>query len=240
MAASAPLIGQLEVLARDAISDIERLQDFQVFTGHSYDRYSKMVSAGHLKESVQNVRTKSTLPGTDLAKVLLGYLDDDLPRVVLYQAVADYEAFFFAFLAVLLRINPRALSLKRQVTVEDILDAADFDTVLERLIQRELHELQYRSVPEWFDFLARIVKLDGVTAEDIARLAELKATRDIHLHNGGIANDTYLRKAGLLARVSSGNRLPVPRPYVYDGADFLKAFIARKAASARTRFAPAA
>lgn len=42
---------------------------------------------------------------------------------------------------------------------------------------------------------------------------ELKATRDIHIHNAGYANDIYLAKAGPLSRVKSGTYLPVTVQY---------------------------
>ena len=167
-------------------------------------------------------------------------LDDDLPRVALYQAVSHYETFLFEFLAMLLRINPYALSPKKQLTVDEVLDAGAFDALVERLIQRELNELRYRSVPDWFRFLGKIVNLNAVSQPDIDRVSELKATRDAHLHNRGIANETYVRKAGGLARAQAGQPVLVSRPYVYDAVDFLKDFIARKAASARERLTPAA
>ena len=36
---------------------------------------------------------------------------------------------------------------------------------------------------------------------------------DIYIHNRGIANETYIRKAGMHARVSAGMNLPVDIQY---------------------------
>ena len=125
---------------------------------------------------------------------------------------SHYETFLFEFLAMLLRINPYALSPKKQLTVDEVLDAGAFDALVERLIQRELNELRYRSVPDWFRFLGKIVNLNAVSQPDIDRVSELKATRDAHLHNRGIANETYVRKAGGLARAQAGQPVLVSRP----------------------------
>ena len=62
---------------------------------------------------------------------------------------------------------------------------------------------------------------------DISRIAEIKALRDILAHNAGIVNQIYLQKAGSLARAGLAARLPLSRPYTYDGADFLKYAVGR-------------
>jgi hypothetical protein len=222
-----------------AVRALEQLQDFQAFSGHSYDRYGKMIVTGHIEETITNVRTNSNVSGKDLAALLLTYLDNDLPRVVLYQAVSHFEAFFFDLLGILLQFNPQALSQKRQVTVGEVLDASDYKNLLETLIGREVIELQYKAPSEWFAFLRKIINL-GLPDGDVARLAELKATRDLHLHNRGVVNDIYLRKSGPLARGALGSVLPVSRPYVYDGVDFLKRLTDRLCAAARDRLVHAA
>ncbi len=116
----------LELRTR-AIADIERLQDFHVFTGHSYDRYEKMVAAGHLTGTVTNVRTRAAQTEKEVADLLLSYLDNELPQVVLYQLVSEFERFFFDFLKFLMQQNPRALSQKRQLTVEEVVAHSHFD-----------------------------------------------------------------------------------------------------------------
>ena len=65
-------------LRKRAIADIERLQDFHAFTGHSYDRYAKMVAAGHLSGTVGNARTSTTLTEKEVADILLAYLDEGI------------------------------------------------------------------------------------------------------------------------------------------------------------------
>jgi hypothetical protein len=108
MADFTSLVERLRNLEKSAVNNIERLQDFHVFTGHSYDRYSRMVEAGHITGSVTNVRTNSDLDVSDLAAWLLKYLDDDLPRVVIYQVVSEFEYFFFELLKLLMQNNTHA------------------------------------------------------------------------------------------------------------------------------------
>ena len=218
------------------LQNFDQLQDFQVFTGFSYDRYAKMAAAGQLPGTVTNTRTRTTLTAAELSDVLLGYLDQELPQVVLYHVVSHFEAFFFDFLGLLLTRNPHALSMKRQLIVEDVVSAADMKALLDELIRRELNEIQYKAIADWFGFLGKVVNLRAVTPEMIGRLAELKAARDVLAHNKGIANETYVRKAGNLARAAAGQPIPISRQYVYDATDFLKSVVKTMMAAARERF----
>ncbi len=51
------------------------------------------------------------------------------------------------------------------------------------------------------------------TADEIEKLAEIKASRDILVHNNGIANATYVSKAGTRARYLDGEKLEIPEHY---------------------------
>lgn len=232
------VVEKLRNLEACAVSNIERLQDFHVLTGYSYDRYSKMVEAGHLSGSVKNIRTGTNLDVAQVAKQLLKYLDDDLLRVVIYQVISDFEAFFFDFLELIVRNNPHALSQQRHVTVSDVLNNSDMDHLLKYIIQKELHELQYKNVYDWFTYLQKLIHLKSIGSEDVGRIAELKATRDAFAHNEGIANDIYISKAGDRARAEAGQRLTLSRPYLYDSADFLKRLVSDLTEAACSRLEP--
>jgi hypothetical protein len=82
--------------------------------------------------------------------------------------------------------------------------------LVSQLIRRELHELQYKWVEEWFAYLDRTIRLGVITANESSRLAELKATRNVRAHNAGIANEIYVRKSGQLARAKAGEPLSMP------------------------------
>jgi hypothetical protein len=186
----ASVADRLESLARDRIRAIEALQDFQVFTGHSYDRYSKMVAAGHIKESITNTRTDTSLPAEELAKSLLRLLDTQLPAVCLYELIALLEA-FEADLLRLLRDAARARPSSRSAILNCALGPA------------------------------------SIGERDFARISELKATRNVCLHNQGIADDKYIGLSGKSARAVLGVQVPVTRPYVYEAADFTKDLVRR-------------
>ena len=101
-----------------------------------------------------------------------------------------------------------------------------FSNPVRNIIDRELHELQYKSVGEWFSRLQAAIRFQALSDAHVARVAEIKASRDILAHNVGIVDEIYLRKAGDLARAGLGEKLPITRPYTYDSADFLRGVVA--------------
>ena len=94
-----------------------------------------------------------------------------------------------------------------------MVNAPDIATVVLAVVDRELNEIKYERVADWFAYLERLAKLGVPTSEEIERLAEIKAGRDILVHNKGIVNATYLHKAGKCARVAVGQKLDIDVPY---------------------------
>ena len=54
------------------------------------------------------------------------------------------------------------------------------------------------------------------TRDEIEKFAEAKASRDVLVHNRGIANKIYESKAGALARYKAEERIEIPGDYHKD------------------------
>jgi hypothetical protein len=94
-----------------------------------------------------------------------------------------------------------------------VLKAADKNAIVLSGVDRELNELKYERLVDWFAYLDRLAKLDCPTADEVEKLGEIKASRDILVHNNGIANATYASKAGSRARFGDGEKLEIPKQY---------------------------
>jgi hypothetical protein len=81
------------------------------------------------------------------------------------------------------------------------------------VILRQLNELRYKHLREWFVAVNKAVKLDCPTEDEIGALAEIKAARDILEHNAGVVNEIYLRKAGEKARYGIGDHIEIEDAY---------------------------
>ena len=85
--------------------------------------------------------------------------------------VGLFENFIFDLLRLWLIAFPQRLA-KRQVEFRIVLDADDKDAVTSAVVDRELNELKYRRIDEWFEYLESLVKLGCPTKDEIAALAE--------------------------------------------------------------------
>lgn len=94
-----------------------------------------------------------------------------------------------------------------------VLKAADKVAIVLTVVDKELNDLKYERLADWFAYLERLTNLGCPTADEIGKLAEIKASRDILVHNNGIANATYVSKAGSRARYKDGEKLEIPEQY---------------------------
>ena len=145
--------------------------------------------------------------------------------------VSIFEDFFFDLTRIWLTAYPGSL-LKKQIDVDTVLKIRDPDAIVQMVIDRELNEWKYQRVAEWFNRLNGLVKLGCPSEDEIARLAEMKASRDIFAHNRGIVNAVYLQKAGSLARYRDGERMELPEPYLRESWQSVKKLIEEMSAAA--------
>jgi len=107
---------------------------------------------------------------------------------------------------------PQSLSSK-QVDFKMVLDAPDKDAITRYVVSKELNEIAYERPKDWFVYLEGRMKLGCPSVEEIDRLGEAKASRDVLAHNRGIANKIYQAKAGKFARYKEGERIEIPEQY---------------------------
>jgi hypothetical protein len=99
------------------------------------------------------------------------------------------------------------------VEFRKILDAPDKAAITLQVVNHELNEILYERPAEWFAYLESKVKLGCPTPDEIGKIAEAKASRDVLVHNRGVAGNTYGSKAGNLARYKDGQRIDIPEHY---------------------------
>lgn len=161
---------------------------------------------------------------TEIAPRIAGYIDQYLTPATFQQLVAVFEAYFFDLLALWLTAHPGIL-YRKQVDLETVLRAADAGEVLRLVVERELNEVTYRRVADWFEYLRKLVSAPGPTADEVAALAEIKASRDILVHAQGVVNAVYVAKAGANARYAAGDVLELPEPYFRASSDLLEKLV---------------
>jgi hypothetical protein len=193
------------------LSDLNAAHDYYQATKTAWDLVRRAIAHGETF-SIQNMTTGTVTTQADLAGKARGYVAEQLAEATFQQFIAIFENYFFDLLRVWLTAYPKNLSGKK-VDFKDVLDAPDKDAITSRVVSRELNEILYDRPTGWFDYLEDKAKLGCTSQDEIGKIAEAKASRDVLAHNRGVASKTYESKAGNLARYSDGQRIDIPENY---------------------------
>lgn len=201
----------IQELRNRALTALDASHDYFTFSKRAWRLLRDRVKEGR-KLDLRNPATGTRVNETTLVGRSAGYINDYLTTASFQHFVSLFEDFFFDLLRLWLAAYPGSL-LRKQLEFSTVLNAADKPAIVLSVVDKELNEIKYKRVAEWFDCLDRLMKLGCPTADEIEALAEMKASRDILVHNRGIANPTYIGKAGSRARCQDGELLEVPEPY---------------------------
>lgn len=206
-----PLAEDITALRDRVLADLNAAHDYYTDTKLAWKIVQRFVDAGGTF-AIRNMTTGSVTTDKELSGKARGYVAEQLAEATFQQFITIFESYFFDLLRLWLSAYPGSLG-SRMVTFEDVLAASDKDAIASQVIAKELNEILYKRPADWFKYLDEKAKLGCPTPNEVARIAEAKATRDVLVHNRGIANKTYESKADSLARYKEGQRVDVPERY---------------------------
>jgi len=206
-----PIFDDLMTIANRANRDLNSVHDFFEHSNTIWQSFKYNVRNGWNVTTV-NLATGTTIDQAGLMALASRYRDEYLATFTFRQFVSIFESFFFAFFHRLLQHNPRPFA-KSQLELESVLKAKDRDEIISNVLLKQLNELKYENLREWFEALNKSMKLGCPIDAEIDLLAEMKATRDLLEHNDSIVNDIYIRKSGTKARFVIGDRVEIDDAY---------------------------
>ena len=136
----------------------------------------------------------------------------------IFHLVTLIEAMTADLLRAILSKYPQKLSADKKISLGDVLGASSIEIIHARAIDAVLNELSYKTPSEFGESISKLMSINILECPAYHMFVELKATRDVYMHNRGFANDVYVRKAWPNARVRAGEYLPADVTY------FLKSF----------------
>jgi len=148
----------------------------------------------------------------------------ELVRVLgLLYLVAIFESYLVDIVRAILLTCPDTLKSGRQFTAETIIKLGDQKQIISYLAENEVEDLKgFSDVVSYFDEKFNInLNASGVSVENIV---EILATRNIHVHNGGIVNQRYLKFVrGSTLKVRAYK--PIAREYLRDSIDSISTLV---------------
>jgi hypothetical protein len=219
-----PLANDIADLRDRILADLDAAHDYYFSTATVWRLTQQHIRAGETV-SVLNEVTGTTITHETLAANAQLYLTEHLTVSTLQQFVSLFEDFLLGLIRAWLLTHHKAID-KKQVPIATLFEATDLADARARAIGLQLNELSYKKLRDWFEFLKSLVHLDCPTEDEIQRLAEIKATRDIFIHNRGVVNAIYVEKAGDKARFRVGETAEVPEPYHRESWELIKKVVA--------------
>lgn len=205
------LSDEIQFLRDQILADLSAAHDYYTDTKIAWRMVQQFISDGRTIK-IRNMTTGTVTTHTELAVKARGYVTGQLTEATFQQFISIFENFYFELLRLWLTAYPQSLG-KKTVDFKSILELPDKDAITGLVVRKELNEVQYERPTEWFAYLKDKAKLGCPTVNEIDRIAEAKASRDVLVHNKGIANKTYKSKAGVLARCEEGDRISIPEHY---------------------------
>ncbi len=224
------LADDLRQLRDRTLGDLNAAHDYYTDTKIAWTIVNRAIAAGETF-TIDNRTTGTVKTEADLARKAHGYVAGQLAEATFQQFVSIFETYLVDLLRLWLTAHPGSLGGKK-VDFRTVLEAADKDAITAAVVGKELNELAYEKPAGWFAYLNQRVALDCPTAEQIERIAEAKATRDVLVHNRGVANPTYVAKAGVRARCADGERIEVHDSYHRQTWELFRDVVAATSAAA--------
>lgn len=131
----------------------------------------------------------------------------------LVQLVTIVETMLGDIVRVVVMRYPHKLGGKRSLSIQAVLESTSLEEVHLRATDALINELTYKSPSEFAESMETLLSVNLLECPAFHKYLEVKATRDIFIHNRGIANEVYLRKAGSHSRVNAGMGLPADIQY---------------------------
>jgi len=216
---------------RDRIAaSLNAARDYYVSTIMAWRIVQRDITGGE-RISVKNAATGTDITHVDLPNLAQFYIANYLASSTIQQFVSLFEDFLLGLLRIWLFVHHKAID-KKQVPIGTLFEAADLNDAKLRAIDLELNALGYNKLKDWFLFQESLVHLGCPSEEEIQRLAEIKATRDIFIHSRGVVNAIYVEKAGDKARFKVGEQADIPESYHRESWELIKKVVTEMSAAA--------
>jgi hypothetical protein len=157
----------------------------------------------------------------------------------LQSVIGEVEAFLaFVLRAVLTNYPAKLAAGEKKLDISVVMDSASREEIIERLIEDKVASTLYGSPAEYLEALSQVISTP-IPSPVAGLFAEVKATRDIVVHAQGVANGTYVKKAGQYARVEPGVVVPVDHAYLRHATAAARKLVQFVAQAVQDKFAGA-
>jgi hypothetical protein len=160
-----------------------------------------------------------------IVDILKRSIKSDLYANSLGSGVSLIEQFLEEIIRTILIMHPGKLSVdvgssskkeaqeEKKIDLKDIIGAKSLDDIYLTIINQRLYKLFYASPTDYFKYFKDIIQIK-LDEDLVLTYVEIKATRDLLVHNKGKVNAIYVQKAGTKARATDPRQnIPITEQY---------------------------
>jgi len=204
-------INDVHIFVQQAIPLLREARDTYESSSHNKDRRYYVPSIGKTKFARRTDK--------ELKLVYERFITGELYENLIVTAISQFESMLFEVLGLIIRSYPQKLTLnvqgiqvERNVPIELLLQSDNLEKLLAEVIRRKITAIAYASPKAYLEYLNNVA---GIKTSDPAFLdyIEIKATRDVIIHNAGVINNVYLQKTGDKSRGKIGDKLVIDSDY---------------------------
>jgi hypothetical protein len=154
----------------------------------------------------------------DVGLVFQAQFERGIFETNIISIVSRVEAFIQECMFIAICDQPRKLSViseRSGIPIDLFLDHTNHNDLLESYVALRCQDLMFGRPSDYLAKASKVLSIE-LPEETIGRYIEMKASRDVIIHNNGRINQLYLDKAGGKARGSVGDLLVVNEDYFED------------------------
>lgn len=160
---------------------------------------------------------------------------------LLINLVSEVEHFFGGAVSAALRLYPGKMG-SHTFKLSEIVSASSNDELIDQAAASVMNDLMYKKPLEYIKSLAEILSIDARELDaHWPPFVELKARRDLGVHNNWVVNEIYLRKlreAGTPSPHALGERIIPTFSYLQEGTAMCAALVKAMADLLGTKWIP--
>lgn len=155
----------------------------------------------------------------DIKNIINNAADKELYQILLTYIVAQFESFLVDIISLMLIYNKHKLESNceeennnQELDSPKLLERTYPDDFITPEIEKQLTSLTYKNLKEQIEYIRANLGFE-IDEEKWNKWIEYKATRDLLIHNSGIINERYIKKAKSHSRGSIGEEIIVNKIY---------------------------
>jgi hypothetical protein len=181
-------------------------------------RASKSKAKNPYRVPKRDSTVKSRRTDADVGQIFRAQFERGIFETQIISIVSRVEAFIQDSMFIAIRDQPRKLTVIAErggIPIDLFLDHSSRDDLLESFITLRCQDLMFGKPSEYIAKVAKILSI--VIKQDVVdNYIEMKASRDVMIHNRGEINQIYLDKAGAKSRGALGEELVIDEDYFAD------------------------